>query len=462
MNAALEFDRFTYAYPGGEPALQAISLRIEPREFVVVAGRSGSGKSTLLRAAAGLAPHHFGGAAGGEARICGLDLRSHRAAELAAVCGCVLQDPESQIVMGSVRHEIAFPLENLGWEQPAIDAAVRATAESLGIEALLDRRTAELSGGELQRVVLAAALAPGPRLLALDEPTAQLDPEAAADFYDALDGVLARGDTTVLIAEHRLQRALARADRVLAIDAGEIVFDGAPPAFLGWAGDDLRGTALLPPGARPYPRSSLGSRPGTEVAMSIESAWFAHPGAGEPALRGADLRLRAGERVALTGPNGSGKSTLLRLARGLIEPDAGSRRAAGEVALLLQNPNDYLIHDRVGDEAPVDALARFGLAGEAARDPRDLSGGERQRLALAIVMQCRPSVLLLDEPTRGMDRERKLDLLDQLNTVAESGTAVLLATHDIALADAFADRVLEMDSGRVSERRPVALAGAVA
>ncbi|MDO9175421.1 MAG: ABC transporter ATP-binding protein, partial [Actinomycetota bacterium] len=158
------------------------------------------------------------------------------------------------------------------------------------------------------------------------------------------------------------------------------------------------------------------------------------------------------------GANGSGKSTLLRLARGLVEPSTGSVTAAGEVGLLLQNPNDYLIHERVADEAPTEALARFGLSAHADRDPRDLSGGERQRLALAIVMQQHPVALLLDEPTRGMDRERKLDLLDQLDAVAAAGTTVVLATHDASLAAAFADRTLRLAGGRLVSDLPAVAA----
>lgn len=453
MTAAFVLKNFSYSYPGAVAALRDVNLRIDPGEFVVVAGRSGSGKSTLLRAAAGLVPHHFGGSVRGDAYVCGEDLRTHRTADLAAHCGCVLQDPESQIVMGSVRHEIAFPLENLGHTQRSIDFAVEATAEALEISDLLDRRTAELSGGELQRVVLAAALAPGPPLLVLDEPTAQLDPVSATDFYDALRSACRQRGTTVLIAEHRLDAALESAGRALALDGGEIAFDGSPAAFLDWAASDLRGAALLPPERYPYPRGARAQLAPADTVLSLDAVEYSHPGAARPALAGADIALKAGERVALMGPNGSGKSTLLRVARGLIEPSSGSRRAAGEIGLLLQNPNDYLIHDRVADEAPAEALDRFGLSGKADRDPRDLSGGERQRLALAIVMQQQPAALLLDEPTRGMDRERKLDLLTQLEAVSAAGTAVLLATHDRALVSAFADRVLRMEAGRPVEDR---------
>lgn len=451
MTAAFVLKNFSYSYPGAVAALRDVNLRIDPGEFVVVAGRSGSGKSTLLRAAAGLVPHHFGGSARGDAYVCGEDLRTHRTADLAAHCGCVLQDPESQIVMGSVRHEIAFPLENLGHTQRSIDFAVEATAEALEISDLLDRRTAELSGGELQRVVLAAALAPGPPLLVLDEPTAQLDPVSATDFYDALRSACRQRGTTVLIAEHRLDAALESAGRAFALDGGEIAFDGSPAAFLDWAASDLRGAALLPPERYPYPRGARAQLAPADTVLSLDAVEYSHPGAARSALVGADIALKAGERVALIGPNGSGKSTLLRVARGLIEPSSGSRRAAGEIGLLLQNPNDYLIHDRVADEAPAEALDRFGLTGKAERDPRDLSGGERQRLALAIVMQQQPAALLLDEPTRGMDRERKLDLLTQLEAVSAAGTAVLLATHDRALVSAFADRVLRMEAGRPVE-----------
>jgi energy-coupling factor transport system ATP-binding protein len=469
---ALSFDDFSYSYPDATvAALENLSIEVPAGEFVLVCGDSGSGKSTFLRAISGLVPHHFGGHAAGSAEICGRDLRENSAGELAACCGTLLQDPETQVVMDSVRAEIAFPLENLGWEQSAIAVAVEETAAALGIEALLRRRTDELSGGELQRVALAAALAARPEVVVLDEPTSQLDPVAADELLATLARLNNDRGTTIILADHRLERVLDVADRVVMFERGRVVIDARPQEFLEAAAASPLRAHLLPPlaelfsraGIAPLPlnaktaRSQLDpiageldrplvARPMGGVVIELRGVGHAY-GDAAPVLSDVSFDLRAGERAVLMGANGSGKSTLLRLAHGVQKLKKGSIDRAGEVALLLQNPNDYLIHERVGDEAPVDALARFGLDGFEDRDPRDLSGGERQRLALAIVMQSDPAVLLLDEPTRGMDQSRKLELAELLREVADRGTAVLVATHDAEFAATFAQRALLLGSG---------------
>lgn len=483
-DSALRMERFGFTYPGrADAALAGVNLNVTRGEFVLVCGRSGSGKSTLLRAVSGLVPHHFGGAVTGEAGICGRDLRDSRPAALAEVCGSVFQDPEAQVVMGGVMREIAFPLENLGRTVAEVRREVPAVAARLGIENLLDRRTAELSGGELQRVVLAAALAVRPPLLVLDEPSSQLDPEGANELLATLGELNIVHGTTVLLAEHRIERAIEIAGRVIVMDGGRIVQDAAPGEFLRWAAASSSRDWLLTPRARlcslaglePLPVGFDQARETVEQAtgdtttfgdglpvlpakppggarravLRFDDVSFSHePGAGK-AISSISLSVAAGERVALMGANGSGKSTLLRLARRLITPDEGAVHTDGEVGLLLQNPNDYLIHDRVADEAPRASLERFGLAAMVERDPRDLSGGERQRLALAIVMQNRPPVLMLDEPTRGMDRERKTELVLLLTALAEDGTAVIVATHDAEFAAGFAGRAVLIESGRL-------------
>src|ERR687883_277040 len=232
-DAVLYARRFTYRYPDRErPALRDLSLDVEPGSFTVVAGESGSGKSTLLRAACGLVPHFHGGEAAGTLAVGGLDLREHGPGELAAVCGTVLQDPESQVVMSGVRAELSLPLEHRGAAPAAVARAVEEAALVLGIAHLLDRQAATLSGGELQRVALAAALAHRPALLVLDEPTSQLDPVAGEELIWLLRRLNEEWGTAVLLAEHRLERCLPAADRVLALDGGRIVHDGPAAAFL--------------------------------------------------------------------------------------------------------------------------------------------------------------------------------------------------------------------------------------
>lgn len=472
-----EFSGFGYRYPGGElDALSDLTLAAHAGEFVLVCGDSGSGKSTFLRALSGLVPHHFGGVASGTAAICGCDLRDHDAGRLAASCGTLLQDPETQIVMDSVRAEIAFPLENLGWEPNAVALGVEESAAALGLEHLLGRRTDELSGGELQRVALAAALAPRPELLVLDEPTSQLDPVAADELIGTLRRLNADRGTTVVIADHRIERIVEAADRVVVFDGGRIAIDAEPREFLARAAADPRLEHLITPLAELFWRAELAPLPLTvkeareslparaidelppaaperreaDSALRLAAIAKTYPGAARAALTGVDLELNRGERTVLLGANGSGKSTLMKVAHGVLSADRGRIERGGEVALLLQNPNDYLIHERVSDEAPAAALEQFSLSAMAPRDPRDLSGGERQRLALAIVMQELPAVLLLDEPTRGMDQARKLALAELLREIAEQETAVMVATHDIEFAARFAERAVVLAAGRVA------------
>jgi energy-coupling factor transport system ATP-binding protein len=498
----LSFERVTYRYPGIDtPALEDVSFAIAPGEFCLLAGLSGHGKSTLLRAACGLAPHFDGGRFAGRVTLAGLDTREHSPARLGAFVGMLFQDPETQLVMSSVRAELALALESRGSGAAAVARGVEEVALALGIDALLDRPTHELSGGEKQRVALGAALAGRPRIVLLDEPTSQLDPVAGDELIGLLRRLNQEWETTILLAEHRLERCLTAADRVIALERGRIACDGDPQAFLRWAGN--RAPALQTPGAklftlaglhptpvgvrqaratlrshgllgeddRPEPPVSPKAEPGLEparfkvrmrrsrkgpFALQMRGVW--HELRDGPAiLRGVTLTVAPGESVALMGRNGAGKSTLLRHAAGLLEPTRGRVERAGRVALLLQNPNDYLIHERVADEASPEALRAVALGAMSERNPRDLSGGERQRLALAIVAPegvqesgiDPPVVLALDEPTRGMDRETKAELAGELARRAGEGQAVIVATHDPEFAAACARRAILLADGRV-------------
>jgi energy-coupling factor transport system ATP-binding protein len=493
----LQFEGLTYGYPGSRsPALEGVDLSVDPGEFVVLAGRSASGKSTLLRAACGLVPHFHGGEVEGRLEVAGLDVRAHGPAELAAVVGLVAQEPETQVVSTTVRAELELPLELRGASAAATARAVEEVALALAIPDLLERTTDTLSGGELQRVALAAALATRPRLVLLDEPTSQLDPVAGDELISLLRRLNEEWGVAVILGEHRLERCLSAADRMVAMESGSIRFDGPPREFLGWALDS--DTALTTPGARllrsaglPAPASVREARQTlkaaglasniphstTEVvvrdvqraaqsdasdALLVRDLWV-ELGQGEEqieALRGVDLQIRSGERVALMGANGAGKSTLLRAAAGSQKPARGRIDAPAGIALLPQRPADLFVHERVADEVLSEsgeaALRRFGLEGLGDADPRDLSGGERQRLALAIVVAGRgpgegapPGVLLLDEPTRGMDRARKGELTGMVTELSEEGSAIVVATHDVEFAVTFADRVILLARGEI-------------
>jgi energy-coupling factor transporter ATP-binding protein EcfA2 len=488
----LELDGVTYRYPRSKaPALDHVSLSIGEGELVLLAGLSASGKSTLLGLASGVVPHFHGGSFEGHAEVCGLDLRDSGPARIAEHVGTLFQDPETQVVMSTVRAELAFPLENRGHDAVAVARGVEEVALALGIESLLERATAELSGGELQRVALAAALAGRPRLIVLDEPTSQLDPVAGDELLGLLRRLNEEWGTTIVLAEHRLERCLAAADRVIAIDRGAVACDAPPSEFLDWAREHapaletpgarliaslglepppagvkaaratLRAHGLLPPPAPPSfaqpPRRRRPSRGAPQPPLRFERVWHELSG-GRAILAAVSFELAPGELVALLGRNGAGKSTLLRHAAGLLAPTRGKVSAAGHVALLLQNPGAYFVHDRVGDELPETQLEAAGLAHLAARHPRDLSGGERQRLALAIVGGDEAAVLCLDEPTRGMDRKAKADLAAHLRERAADGAAVIVATHDPEFAASFATRAILMADGRViADAQPAAI-----
>jgi energy-coupling factor transporter ATP-binding protein EcfA2 len=490
--AALSFERVSYRYPGATAlALAGVDLQIAAGQFVLLVGGSGSGKSTLLRAALGLAPHFHGGELSGRVVVAGLDTRDHRPGELARHAGLVFQDPEAQLVMQRPDREAAFGLENLGHPPREIAIRAREALAAVGASAFAERPTAVLSGGEQQRVAIASVLAMGQPILLLDEPTSQLDPVAAEELLALAVRINRDRGVTVVLAEHRTGRLFAEADRVVAMQDGRITVDAAPAV----AARALAASApwLLPPVTQAFARAGRDELPltvrdartlvtpaprpaaaGALPAPVVAEVRSAHKRLGDvDALAGVSTGFESGRVTALIGENGAGKTTLARVVCGLLELDRGHVRTASQRGGYVgQDPAHYLTHDTVSDEIAY-ALRNLGV-GEAERrqrvartleqlslerfadrHPRDLSSGERQRVAIASVAVMEPGLLVLDEPTRGVDGRRKLALVELVRGLAAQGTAVVVVTHDMDFAAEAADVVTSMAAGRVlSDRVP--------
>ena len=514
----ITFEHVTYRYPqpaGSRPlapALNDLSLHIDEGELVLVVGSSGAGKSTFLRCLNGLTPHFYGGQLSGQIRVAGRDPVTLGPQSMAHTVGMVFQDPETQFVADQVEDELVFGMESQALPPALMRKRVEEVLDQLTIAHLRGRRINTLSGGEKQRVAIAAVLTMNPELLVLDEPTSQLDPQSAEEVLVAIRRLNEDLGLTVVVAEHRLERVVQFVDRVLYLPGeGQPLLDepravmaaialNPPLAALGKAKGwqplpltvkqarrflprDLRSLAVERSVAAE--NATLADRPpspavaGAAPLVSVEGVSFSY--AGREALHNASLTLYPGEVVALMGRNGSGKSTLLKLLAGLSKPARGSvsLALAGQqidtrsapldeivrvVGYVPQNPGALLFKDtvleelaftRAGHKLPPDPaadralLARLGLAEQAERYPRDLSSGQRQRVALAAILVAEPQVLLLDEPTRGLDYEQKEALTAILLDLRRQGRAVLLATHDVELVARSADRVVLLGEGAV-------------
>ncbi|HNR96258.1 MAG TPA: ATP-binding cassette domain-containing protein [Anaerolineae bacterium] len=501
----IEFEHVTYTYPGASgPALSDVTLSIAEGEFVLVAGPSGAGKSTLLRCINGLVPHFSGGVVSGRIRVAGNDPLALGPQSLSRVVGFVFQDPEAQFVLDRVEDEIAFALENAALSPSEMRVRVEEVLNLLDLAPLRNRTLQTLSGGEKQRVAIAAALAFRPRVLVLDEPTSQLDPQSAEDVLNALTRLNVDQGLTVVLAEHRLERVLPHVDRLVYLSReplrgeGMRVLSGTPREVLrqvdlapqlvvlgkalGWEPLPLtvkEGRAFANGMASTAPDTSVRpsrSRVPGEALLSIDRLSFAYNGSS--ALAGVSLTVHKGELVVLMGRNGSGKTTLLKCIVGILRPDRGEVKLAGEsllgketaeigqqVGYLPQDPDDLLFADSVNEELgvtlryhnllanppipPGELLQRLGLSDVATAYPRDLSVGQRQRVGLGAVTVTRPRLLMLDEPTRGLDYSAKQALVRLLREWQAEGVGVLLVTHDVELAAQAADRVVILSQGEI-------------
>ncbi len=462
----ISFRHFSYTYPEAPaPVLRDVTLELPVGSCTLVMGPSGAGKSTLLRSLNGLVPHFSGGTVAGQVRVAGLNPVALGPQRMSHVVGFVFQDPEAQFVAARVEDEIALGLENAAVPRAEMHARVEQVLTWLDLLPLRQRKLTSLSGGEQQRVAIAASLALNPQILVLDEPTSQLDAESAASLLQLLARLRAQLRLTVVLVEHRLERVLPFCSHGIFLpDAGAPVLSGPPEPLLARVG--------IRPGHLDLPLAQAASSTTTVIDVTGLTVGYGD----EPVLRELSLQLRAGEIVALRGRNGAGKTTLLKTLVGLLKPTQGRITVLGEdirgrsvadicrnVAYLPQWPDALLFADSVIEElwvtlrnhhlddrppvAPPELLARLGIADKAASYPRDLSVGERQRVALGAVLVTRPAVLLLDEPTRGLDYEAKRQLGLLLRSWRDAGMAILIATHDVPLVRALADREIWLCAG---------------
>ncbi|MCZ4125302.1 ABC transporter ATP-binding protein [Streptomyces sp. H39-S7] len=502
----IRFEQVSVRYDNAaEPAVAGVDLTVPEGELCLLVGPSGVGKSTLLGAVSGLVPHFTGGVLSGRVTVAGRDTRTHKPRELADVVGTVGQDPLSHFVTDTVEDELAYGMESLGLAPATMRRRVEETLDLLGLAELRDRPIATLSGGQQQRVAIGSVLTVHPKVLVLDEPTSALDPGAAEEVLAVLQRLVHDLGTTVLMAEHRLERVVQYADQVILLPApGAAPVQGAPADVMALspvhppvvALGRLAGWSPLPLSVRDARRRAGPLR--ERLADCTPPAAPVVPAAAAPVavldrlsvrrgrtevLRQVSLTVRPGETVALMGRNGAGKSTLLSTLVGLHPAASGtvtvgdgvvpSRTRPGElirqVGLVPQEPRDLLYADTVAGEcaaADQDAHAAPGtcralvtalLPGvHDAAHPRDLSEGQRLALALSVVLAARPPLLLLDEPTRGLDYAAKGRLVERLRALAAEGHAIVLATHDVELAAELAHRVVILADGEVVADGPTA------
>ena len=493
--AAFAIEHLTFAYPkAASPALDNVSFSVREGEFFLLCGVSGGGKSTLLRHLKSvLTPY---GTRSGRVLLDGKPLETWDARTQAQRIGFVLQQPDDQLVTDKVWHELAFGLESLGTDAQTMRLRVGEMASFFGIQTWFDRSVDTLSGGQKQLLNLASVMAMHPDVLVLDEPTGQLDPIAAAEFLHTVQRLNRELGVTVILSEHRLEDALPMADRAAVLEQGRLTALGTPdevarallergsPFFAAmptpvrvWGGVgapgkcplDIRAGRALLETLRPSPLPATDTPADSDGAalLQLRECWFRYDRDGADVLKGLSLTVRAGELLAIVGGNGAGKSTALAVLAGQRRPYRGKvLQKTKRIAALCQEPRAMFVKDTVradledalrtlslpaAERQPrMDAaVAAMALSPLLERHPFDLSGGEQQRAAIAKLLLARPDVLLLDEPTKGMDAAFRASFGALLRALCEQGTAVVLVSHDIEFCAAYADRAALLFDGQI-------------
>lgn len=518
VNKAIELKNITYFYPNTSvPALENINLSIDYGEFIAIAGPSGGGKSTLCRIIVGLIPHVYGGSLAGEVYVDGVNVVDKGVKGVAGRVGIVLQIPENQIVNLIVEEEIAFPLENFLFDIDTVSKRLEDVLKDLEISYLRYRTTNTLSGGEIQKVVLASVLAYKPKILILDEPLAHLDPYSVRDLLTLLYKIHKTENLTIVVIEHRLTELIKYISRLIVLDRHVILDDEPRKALLKMMDSGFGRGIEIPPISKFFSMIKTDFPPinidesieyftkllnkdsirckdsaihgenkdvgnSEDPVITVENLWYIYPN-GVAALRNVNIDIYKGEFIALVGANGSGKTTLIKHLNGILKPSRGrvlvfgkdtSRCSVAELAryigIVFQNPLHQFFKETVleeviftaksmgvrnADERATSILKAFNLHHLADRSPYEISVGEQRRLAIASILVYDPHIIALDEATAGIDFSLKMELLKILIDLVRKGKTVILATHDIEfLTYAPINRVIVLNNGEVVAQGP--------
>ena len=478
----VQIEQLSYTYPSREtPTIKRINAQVSPSDFVLLTGPTGCGKSTLLRTINGLIPHSSSGTLTGSVCVNGQNVADQPLATTCQEVALLFQNPDDQLFCTYVEDEIAFGLENLGLPPENIKERITLALEQVGLIGFEDRRISELSGGEKQRVVLAAICAMQPRVILLDEPTSHLDPRSTRDILNIVKQLNAELGITVVLATHRVKQVQHLCNRVWLMHEGEICLDlPHSDAFRDTTIFNNLGVELPEPEEPNYNTLERSSFPtqSSDILFEVQNLYYQYPSSEEHAVKGISFEVSRGEVVAIMGENGSGKTTLLHLIAGLLHLTTGQitidgkdvkrlklHQLAGKVGIVFQNPDLLLQAEIVRDEVGFgpknmklksdklhslvnETLTKFKILDLAEEAPYSLSRGQRQRVAVASTFSLHPDIFLLDEPTTGQDAQHLNSLMNELsNQIRQENKTLIFATHNIELTQKYADRVLLMHEG---------------